>query len=140
MGCERSSSTERRELMLLGVGNRPALLLCTQAAVPTPAIAPGESQSKAPVYVPATIFLVTDHLYHLLVKNYMRRDKAEGACYPAQHGVCQGDSWWPGSGQCGQHGGLTSVSYEQECVVAMAVCLLGSGAAASFGCVLGCCM
>jgi hypothetical protein len=30
------------------------------------------------VYIPATIFLVTDHLYHLLVKNYMRRDKASG--------------------------------------------------------------
>jgi hypothetical protein len=26
-------------------------------------------------YTPATIFLVTDHLHHLLVKNYMRRDK-----------------------------------------------------------------
>ncbi|KAL4451723.1 hypothetical protein ABPG75_007385 [Micractinium tetrahymenae] len=36
------------------------------------------SESKEPLYVPATIFLVTDHLYHLLVKNYMRRDKAEG--------------------------------------------------------------
>jgi len=36
-------------------------------------------QGKEPVYVPATIFVVTDHLYHLLVKNYMRRDKASGA-------------------------------------------------------------
>lgn len=36
-------------------------------------------QSKGPVWTPATIFLVTDHLYHLLVKNYMRRDKASGA-------------------------------------------------------------
>lgn len=26
-------------------------------------------------YTPATIFLVTDHLHHLIVKNYMRRDK-----------------------------------------------------------------
>lgn len=43
-------------------------------SVPAPAC-----QSKEPVYVPATIFLVTDHLYHLLVKNYMRRDKAAGA-------------------------------------------------------------
>ncbi len=31
------------------------------------------------MWTPATIFLVTDHLYHLLVKNYMRRDKASGA-------------------------------------------------------------
>ena len=31
------------------------------------------------VYTPATIFLVTDHLHHLLVKNYMRRDKASAA-------------------------------------------------------------
>ena len=29
-----------------------------------------------PTWTPATIFLVTDHLYHLLVKNYMRRDTA----------------------------------------------------------------
>lgn len=36
------------------------------------------SETKEPLYVPATIFLVTDHLYHLLVKNYMRRDKAAG--------------------------------------------------------------
>lgn len=36
-------------------------------------------QATTPVYIPATIFLVTDHLYHLLVKNYMRRDKASGA-------------------------------------------------------------
>lgn len=32
-----------------------------------------------PVWTPATIFLVTDHLYHLLVKNYMRRDGASGS-------------------------------------------------------------
>lgn len=31
-----------------------------------------------PTWTPATIFLVTDHLHHLLVKNYMRRDKASG--------------------------------------------------------------
>lgn len=29
-------------------------------------------------WTPATIFLTTDHLHHLLVKNYMRRDSAEG--------------------------------------------------------------
>ncbi|KDD74504.1 hypothetical protein H632_c1270p1 [Helicosporidium sp. ATCC 50920] len=33
---------------------------------------------EKPIWVPATIFLVTDHLHHLLVKNYMRRDKASG--------------------------------------------------------------
>lgn len=32
-----------------------------------------------PTYTPATIFLVTDHLHHLLVKNYLRRDKAPGS-------------------------------------------------------------
>jgi hypothetical protein len=37
------------------------------------------SESKGPIWTPATIFLVTDHLYHLLVKNYMRRDKAAGS-------------------------------------------------------------
>ncbi|PSC69540.1 Callose synthase 5 [Micractinium conductrix] len=37
------------------------------------------SEGKEPVYIPATIFLVTDHLYHLLVKNYLRRDKAAGS-------------------------------------------------------------
>lgn len=47
---------------------------------PYPRRIPPPTQSKDPVYVPATIFLVTDHLYHLLVKNYMRRDKAEGGC------------------------------------------------------------
>lgn len=52
-------------------------------------------QGKEPVYVPATIFLVTDHLYHLLVKNYMRRDKAEGGCWRAQ-GV---PPRWLGSGR-----------------------------------------
>eukprot|EP00889_Picochlorum_renovo_P001948 jgi/Picre1/28978/NNA_004372.t1 len=31
------------------------------------------------VYTPATIFLVTDHLHHLLVRNYMRRDKTSAA-------------------------------------------------------------
>ena len=31
-----------------------------------------------PTWTPATIFLVTDHLHHLLVKNYMRRDSAPG--------------------------------------------------------------
>lgn len=39
-------------------------------------------QTKEPLYIPATIFLVTDHLFHLLVKNYMRRDKASGGCCP----------------------------------------------------------
>ncbi len=34
--------------------------------------------SKTPSYTPATIFLVTDHLHHLLVKNMQRRDKASG--------------------------------------------------------------
>ncbi len=32
-------------------------------------------QGRNRAYTPATIFLVTDHLHHLLVKNYMRRDK-----------------------------------------------------------------
>ncbi|EFN56001.1 hypothetical protein CHLNCDRAFT_145389 [Chlorella variabilis] len=36
------------------------------------------SEAREPTFIPATIFLVTDHLYHLLVKNYMRRDKASG--------------------------------------------------------------
>lgn len=37
------------------------------------------SQKTAnPKWTPATIFLVTDHLHHLIVKNYMRRDKAPG--------------------------------------------------------------
>ena len=32
-------------------------------------------QGRTKTYTPATIFLVTDHLHHLLVGNYMRRDK-----------------------------------------------------------------
>ena len=35
------------------------------------AVASGRNKT----YTPATIFLVTDHLHHLLVRNYMRRDK-----------------------------------------------------------------
>lgn len=55
--------------------------MCTWSPVhPTSApIYPPSHQSKGPIWTPATIFLVTDHLYHLLVKNYMRRDKAAGA-------------------------------------------------------------
>lgn len=33
------------------------------------------SSEMKPLYTPATIFLVSDHLFHLLVKNYMRRDE-----------------------------------------------------------------
>ncbi len=70
-----------REYVLLCLsppGLQAALLVCTTQ--PYPRRVPPPTQSKDPVYVPATIFLVTDHLYHLLVKNYMRRDKAEGGC------------------------------------------------------------
>lgn len=35
--------------------------------------------SQNPQWTPATIFLVVDHLHHLLIKNYMRRDKAPGS-------------------------------------------------------------
>ena len=35
-----------------------------------------KSDRTKKLYTPATIFLVTDHLHHLLVKNYMRRDKS----------------------------------------------------------------
>ena len=50
----------------------------TPTCAPLPASCCPCPQAKEPVYIPATIFLVTDHLYHLLVKNYMRRDKASG--------------------------------------------------------------
>ncbi len=52
---------------------------------------------------PATIFVVTDHLHHLLVKNYMRRDQ-EGRRYDggveiqdvAAGGGLVAAGWWVG--------------------------------------------
>ncbi|KAL6774638.1 GSL1 [Auxenochlorella protothecoides x Auxenochlorella symbiontica] len=41
-------------------------------------IDPRTEGTEKPSWTPATIFLATDHLYHLLVKNYMRRDKDTG--------------------------------------------------------------
>ena len=41
--------------------------------------ADSRSERTKPVYTPATIFLVTDHLHSLLVKNYMRRDKSSSS-------------------------------------------------------------
>ena len=53
--------------------------------------------------MPATIFLVTDHLYHLLVKNYMRRDKAAGALLGAGRGRGRaGAGGAPGAGLGGR--------------------------------------
>ena len=55
-----------------------------------------------PTWTPATIFLVTDHLHHLLVKNYLRRDRAPGtddekferAVYRLHAGIFQAYKDW----------------------------------------------
>lgn len=52
-------------------------LVDSPARPPPPGAFP--AQSAEPAWTPGTIFLVTDHLYHLLVKNYMRRDGAAGS-------------------------------------------------------------
>lgn len=53
-----------------------------------PAHAPQDTDH--PSWTPATIFLATDHLHHLLVKNGMRRDKNPGEA-GWKRGVCEGD-------------------------------------------------
>jgi hypothetical protein len=108
---------------LLGTGH-----LCAPTAaagtppLPLPQAAPGTlrhthlrpasccpcPQAKEPVYIPATIFLVTDHLYHLLVKNYMRRDKASGGRALA--------SPLPACGRCGRrHAAAADVVESSSC-------------------------
>lgn len=44
-----------------------------------------------PSWTPATIFLATDHLHHLLVKNGMRRDKNPGGAGWKRGVCCEGD-------------------------------------------------
>jgi len=45
--------------------------------------------SESEQWSPATIFVVTDHLVQLLVKNLFRRQGTVGGCLPThQHGTC----------------------------------------------------
>ena len=93
----------------------------TRAAISNKANKPGYTHARAgglpsqggePAWTPATIFLVTDHLYHLLVKNYLRRDGAAGGTDDDrfgravfrlhgaifQVGNCGGGGRWPAGG------------------------------------------
>lgn len=85
MGSRRSTLTrEQRWAALIHVAlftDCDAVIALISKDLPLP----GMQGTDHPSWTPATIFVASDHLHHLLVKNGMRRDKA-----PGTRGICLG--------------------------------------------------